>query len=212
MIALDEAVERERLRDWRRETLEGEAPLIVFDIDSTLWDLTPWLSEYLEGLSHEDIATWTYLFDHYGDEAAGAAFAAVLEPRRVRDRHFYPGAKDAIKGVQEAGFRVAFLSHNPYPAQIEPYVRVWLYEHLGFDIGAACVLHSSVPKLDVLRTWGAYGVVDDKPETLEAAADAGMFAATLIQPWNRELVKDRPDVFGFERWEQFNEILTGVFK
>jgi hypothetical protein len=58
-----------------------------------------------------------------------------------------------------------------------------------------------------LRDIGAFGLIDDRPETLERVADAGLWAAARIQPWNRELVAARPDVHGFSDWREVPDLL-----
>ncbi len=62
-------------------------------------------------------------------------------------------------------------------------------------------------KLGLLDSLGAFGMVDDRPDTIARVADAGFWAATMIQPWNRELVAERADVYGFESWHEVPELL-----
>jgi hypothetical protein len=60
-------------------------------------------------------------------------------------------------------------------------------------------------KLGVLRELGAFGLIDDRPDILER--DAGLWTAAGIQPWNRELVAERPDVHGFSDWREVPNLL-----
>jgi len=62
-------------------------------------------------------------------------------------------------------------------------------------------------KLGILHELGAFGLIDDRPEILERAADAGLWAAAKIQPWNRELVAQRADVRGFSDWREVPNLL-----
>ena len=56
--------------------------------------------------------------------------------------------------------------------------------------------------MPVLRELNAFGMIDDRPDTLEDAADAGLWTAAKLQPWNREPVSKRPDINGFEDWRE----------
>lgn len=62
-------------------------------------------------------------------------------------------------------------------------------------------------KLGVLRELGAFGMIDDRPDTIELVAGAGLWAATLIQPWNRKIVTKRRDVHGFSDWREIPALL-----
>ena len=62
-------------------------------------------------------------------------------------------------------------------------------------------------KLDLVRRLGAFGIIDDRPETLARVADAGLWAATKLHPWNRDLVAARADVHGFSDWREVPGLL-----
>ena len=62
-------------------------------------------------------------------------------------------------------------------------------------------------KLDILQKLGALGLIDDHPDTIGRVADAGLWAAARIQPWNRELVVARADVHGFCDWREVPDLL-----
>lgn len=57
-------------------------------------------------------------------------------------------------------------------------------------------------KLDVLRDIGAFGLIDDRPETLILAERAGLWTAAKIQPWNEKFLAQNPDVPGFSDWRE----------
>ncbi len=52
-------------------------------------------------------------------------------------------------------------------------------------------------------------LIDDSPETLEKALDAGLTAATLLHPWNRE-VCETEDVVAAKDWRELASKLEGV--
>ena len=49
--------------------------------------------------------------------------------------------------------------------------------------------------------------MDDRPETMSRVADAGLWTATMIQPWNRKILAEREDIVGFESWHEFTDLL-----
>jgi hypothetical protein len=62
-------------------------------------------------------------------------------------------------------------------------------------------------KLPVLRDLRAFGVIDDRPDTIQDAADLGLWVAAKLQPWNREFVSSRRGVHGFEDWREVPGLL-----
>jgi hypothetical protein len=87
---------------------------------------------------------------------------------------------------------------------IEPYLGPWLREHFGRGVGLTVTTGDKVP---ILQELGAFGLVDDHPDTIGRVADAGLWAAAMIQPWNRELVATRADVHGFTDWREVPDLL-----
>jgi hypothetical protein len=53
-------------------------------------------------------------------------------------------------------------------------------------------------------------MVDDRPKTIASVADAGLWAATMLQPWNRKLVAERADVYGFASWHEVLDLLPAL--
>lgn len=185
-------------------------PILGVDVDSTVWDLSAWVCEAVldvtgETLDPEAITTWTHVLDAYGEEAAFAIYTRALAPERVYEREPYPGAAEVLQCLQEErGARVHFVTHNWDPEAMTPYLKPWLQEHFGPDIDLIVTMRD---KLEVLRDLDAFGMVDDRPETIRRVADAGLWAATLVQPWNRELVAGHPRVHGFENWREVPDLL-----
>jgi phosphoglycolate phosphatase-like HAD superfamily hydrolase len=180
------------------------------DVDSTVWDLTAWVCEAAfdvtgEALDPETCATWTHVLDAYGESAAMEIYARALAPHRVREREPYPGAEEALRRLQgERGIQIHFVTRNWDPEAMKPHLEPWLKEHFGPEIGLTVTTED---KLDILRDLDAFGLVDDRPETLARVADAGLWAATLIQPWNRSLVAGNANVHGFTDWRELPSLL-----
>ncbi len=180
------------------------------DVDSTVWDLGAWVCEAVrevtgEKLNPESCTTWTHVLDAYGEEAAMEIYARALSPKRVHEREPYPGATDVLRRLQEErGIRIHFITHNWEPEAMTPHLEPWLREHFGPDIGLTVTVED---KLGILRSLCAFGMIDDRPDTIARVADAGLWAATLIQPWNREVVAGHPKIHGFESWYEVPGLL-----
>jgi phosphoglycolate phosphatase-like HAD superfamily hydrolase len=183
--------------------------VLSVDVDSTVWDLTTWVCEAVldvtgEWLDPGTITTWTHILDAYGEEAATEVYERALSPHRVREREPYPGSPEVLRGLQRKGIEIHFVTHNWDPETMTPHLDPWLKEHFGPDVGLTVTTED---KLDILRELGAFGMVDDRPGTIARVADAGLWAATKVQPWNRELVAGRNDVHGFASWHEFPGLL-----
>ena len=182
---------------------------LACDVDSTVWDLTAWVCEAVrdvtgEDLDPESLSTWTHVLEAYGEEAAFAVYERALDPGRVREREPYPGAVEALRDLREKGVKLHFVTQNWDPEGMAPHLAPWLREYFGEDVGLTVTTED---KLGILQELGAFGMVDDRPGTIERVADAGLWAATMIQPWNRELVARRDDIIGFESWYEFPDLL-----
>ena len=189
--------------------MRAVAPILGLDVDSTIWDPIPWIREAVRDvtggeLDLESCTTWTHVLDAYGEEAAMQIYTRVLSPERVRERDPYPGSTEVLRYLQELGVELHFITHNWDPGAMTPYLEPWLKKHFGPDVGLTVTTED---KLGILDSLGAFGMVDDRPDTISRVADAGLWAATMIQPWNRELVAERPDVHGFESWHEVPDLL-----
>jgi hypothetical protein len=183
---------------------------LACDVDSTIWDTGAWVREVVlettgDTLDLEAVSTWTQILDAYGEKATTEIFERVLSPERVHEREPYPGSMEVLRYVQEErDLRIHFLTRNHDPGAMTPHLEPWLKGHFGPGVGLTV---TSADKLDVLRRLGAFGVIDDRPEILERAADARLWAAARIQPWNRELLAVRPEVRGFSDWREVPDLL-----
>lgn len=184
-------------------------PILGLDVDSTIWNPTPWICEAVRDITGgeldlESCTTWTHVLDAYGEEAAMEIYTRVLSPERVRERDPYPGSPKVLRDLQEQGIGIHFITHNWDPEAMTPHLKPWLEKHFGPDIGLTVTTED---KLGILDSLGAFGMVDDRPDTIARVADAGLWTATMIQPWNRELVTERADVYGFESWHEVPDLL-----
>ena len=184
-------------------------PTLCVDLDSTIWDTGAWVCAAVlevtgEELDVEEVTTWTHVLDTYGEETTTLVFDRVFDPARIREREPYTGAPEALRALRE-DFDVAihFVTHND-PETMTSRLRPWLREHFGADAGLTV---TTGDKLEVIGELGAFGLIDDRPDTIERVADADLWAATKIQPWNRDLVARRTDFYGFQHWQEVYSLL-----
>jgi 5' nucleotidase, deoxy (Pyrimidine), cytosolic type C protein (NT5C) len=184
--------------------------ILASDVDSTVWNTGARVREVVlettgDMLDLEAVSTWTDLLDAYGEATTTEIFDRVLSPERVGEREPYPGSSEVLRRLQEErGIGVHFICRNHDPGALTPRLEPWLREHFGPGVRLTV---TTTDKLDVLWELGAFGLIDDRPEILERAADAGLWAMAKIQPWNRELVAARPDVHGFCDWREVPDLL-----
>jgi len=144
-----------------------------------------------------EVTTWTHILDTYGEETTTIVFERVFDPTRIRERDLYPGAGEVLRALQDSlGIRIHFVTHND-PEAMPRLLGPWLETHFGPNVGLTVTRGD---KLAIIKELGAFGLIDDRPDTIHRVADAGLWAATKLQPWNRDLVDRRSDVHGFDHW------------
>ena len=186
-----------------------EMSTLCVDVDSTIWDTGAWICAAVlehtgEELDVEEVTTWTHLLDAYGEETTTRVFDRVFDPTRIREREPYPGAPEALRALREEfGIGIHFVTHND-PETMTSRLHPWLADLFGPDVGLTV---TTGDKLEIIRDLKAFGLVDDRPDTIERVADADLWAATRIQPWNRDLVARRTDVHGFHHWQEDRNLL-----
>jgi 5'(3')-deoxyribonucleotidase len=185
-------------------------PTLGLDVDATIWDTGARVRDVVlevtgETLDLGTVSTWTHVLDAYGEGTTTEIFERVFSPEAFRDREPYPGAAEVLRLLQsELGIKVHFVTRGHDPGAIRSHLGLWLEEHFGPGVGLTV---TTGDKLSVLWEIGAFGMIDDRPETLERVAGAGLWTAARIQPWNRELVAARPDVHGFSDWREVPNLL-----
>jgi uncharacterized protein len=168
---------------------------IALDIDSTLhhyWDLLQQvaLERYGVRLPYEAQRDWgiTALerdaLVHCVEETHSDENIAAGEP--------YPGAVETVRAWHEAGHWIHITSHRRTAARAA--TARWLdaiglpYDdlHCSFDKVTRCV----ELEIDLL--------IDDSPLNIARAREANIAAATIIHPWNEDLIGD--GVVGGRDW------------
>jgi 5' nucleotidase, deoxy (Pyrimidine), cytosolic type C protein (NT5C) len=183
---------------------------LACDVDSTIWDTGVRVREVVlettgDTLDLEVVSTFAHILDVYGEPTTAEIFARVLSPERVHEREPYPGSVEVLRRLQEErGIKVHFITRNHDPGAMAPRLEPWLKEHFGAGVGLTV---TTGDKFIILRDLSVFGLIDDRPEILERVANAGLWAAAKIQPWNRDLVAERADVRGFSDWREVPNLL-----
>ena len=179
---------------------------IALDIDSTLhpyWDLLQRVvkERYGVDLPYEDQRDWgiTVLerdaVIHCVEETHSDENIAAGVP--------YPDAVETVRDWHAQGHWIHVTSHRRVSTRAA--TEAWLdaigmpYDdlHCSFDKISRCV----ELKIDVL--------VDDSPLNIAKARAAGIGAATIVHPWNEDLV-DRDGVIGARDWKELRRKLDPV--
>ena len=179
---------------------------IALDIDSTLhhyWDLLDRIAQdrYGVALPYAEQADWGItqlerqqliecVTETHSDENIEAA-----EP--------YDGAVEAVNRWHQAGHFIHVTSHRRETCA--PATRRWLEAtDIPYDD-----LHCSFDKLTRCVELDIEVLVDDSPVNIAGARERGMVAATLVHPWNEELVNGGDDgVIGAEDWPELERRLA----
>jgi FMN phosphatase YigB (HAD superfamily) len=179
---------------------------IAIDIDSTLHDYWPQLAQAAKkrfgvDLPYEQQLTWEIA--PLRREQVKVLVEETHKDDSVLAAEPYPGAVETIRRWKQQGHFILIASHRHDRARgatTQWLERIGLpYDELycAFDKVGHCVQE----RVDVL--------IDDSPETLNRALDAGMTAATLLHPWNRD-VCETEDIVAADNWPELAEKLERV--
>jgi uncharacterized HAD superfamily protein len=177
---------------------------IAIDIDSTLhhyWDAFAATAKRRFGVSlpYEHQVTWDIA--QLRPEQLRACIAETHAEDAVLAAEPYPGAVEVVRRWHEQGHWIHITSHRAASAH-EPTAR-WL-ERIGLPYDD---LHCSYDKIARATELGIDVLVDDSPVNLQRAIDHGITAATLVHPWNRDLVEEE-DVVAARDWPELERKLA----
>jgi uncharacterized protein len=179
---------------------------IAIDIDSTLhhyWDQLSDASRRRFGIAlpYEEQVTWGITL--LRPEQVRACVEETHSEERVLAAEPYPGAVEVVSAWHAAGHFIQVTSHRTTESR-EVTAR-WL-ERIGLPYDE---LYCSYDKIARCMEIGIDVLIDDSPVNLERALEAGMTAATLLHPWNRELCETE-DVICAADWPGLAEKLAPV--
>ena len=179
---------------------------IAIDIDSTLhhyWDQLSAAARRRFGIAlpYEDQVTWGITL--LRPEQVKACVAETHSEQRVLAAEPYPGAVETVKAWHGDGHFIHITSHRA--TACHDATARWL-ARIGLPYDE---LYCSYDKVARCREIGIDLLIDDSPVNLEAAIAAGITAATLLHPWNRELCETE-DVICGEDWDELARNLAPV--
>lgn len=177
----------------------------VVDIDNTLWQFCDILYEKLTALNNgiptpENWVDWDFYQTYCSDRDFFGAINTIHINQANADYLPYPEAKGFLSALKDKGYHIIIASHR-LPESREA-TEKWLSDHeLVYD-----ELHLSSDKTVLFNTH-IHVVVDDAPQILEKAVEAGAFGTGLLWAWNRSYANN-----GFKLCGNLNDILTHIFE
>jgi uncharacterized protein len=179
---------------------------IALDIDSTLhhyWDLLRdvALERYDVDLPYEEQRDWG--ITALERDALVHCVEETHSDENIEAATPYPGAVEAVRRWHDAGHWIHITSHRR--GQCAPATARWLdaiglpYDDLycSFDKVTRCV------ELDIDL------LIDDSPVNIARAREAGITPATIVHPWNEQLVRE-DGVIGGRDWPELARALESL--
>jgi FMN phosphatase YigB (HAD superfamily) len=181
---------------------------IAIDIDSTLhhhWPLVAAAAKRRFGveLPYEQQLPWA------GRRLSDAQLRVCIEDTHsdaaIAAARPYPHAVETVNGWYDAGHRIHVTSHRAERSVTA--TQRWL-DHIGLRHHD---LYCGYEKVTRCREIGVGLLIDDSPDNILRALDAGILAATLRHPWN-EAVCDAPRVICAADWRELGRVLDPVLE
>ena len=178
---------------------------IALDIDSTLhhyWDLLRRVAmeRYGVDLPYEEQRDWG--ITALERDALVHCVEETHSDENIEAGTPYPGAVEAVRRWHDEGHWIHVTSHRR--EQCGPATARWL-DSIGLPFDD---LYCSFDKISRCVELGIDILIDDSPVNIVRARGAGITPATLIHPWNEQLVQD--GVIGGRTWEELRERLVPV--
>ena len=177
---------------------------IAIDIDSTLhhyWDDFAAAAKRRFGveLPYDQQVTWS--IERLKPEQLKVCIAETHREETVLKAEPYPGAVEAVRRWHAAGHWIHITSHRAVDAHGA--TAKWL-DRIGLPYHD---LHCSYDKVTRARELEIDLLIDDSPVNLASAIAHGIRGATLIHPWNRDVVEEE-DVIAAADWYELHEKLA----
>jgi len=181
---------------------------IALDIDSTLhhyWDLIDRISRERYGveLPYEEQTDWGITL--LERDQLLECVQETHSDENVLSAEPYPGAVETVRRWREEGHWIHVTSHRSGRAYAA--TEQWL-DSIGMPYDD---LHCSYDKIARCVELGIHVLVDDSPVNLRHARAEGIVAATIVHPWNHELV-ETDGVIGGADWPELSACLEPVLK
>jgi uncharacterized HAD superfamily protein len=171
---------------------------IALDIDSTLhhyWDMLDELAQQRFGVSlpYESQKTWS--ITQLEPDQLKQLVEETHSHDNVVDAEPYPGAVEAVTSWHERGHWIHITSHRADSARRA--TEKWL-RRIGMPYDD---LHCSYDKITRCVELDIDVLVDDSPVNLTRAREQGITGATIIHPWNAELITE-DGIVGADDWTE----------
>jgi uncharacterized protein len=181
---------------------------IALDIDSTLhpyWDLLQRVvrERYGVELPYEEQRDWG--ITALERDAVIHCVEETHTDENILAGVPYEGAVETVQAWHAEGHWIHVTSHRR--PQTAAATTRWL-ERIGLPVDD---LHCSFDKVSRCVDLGIDVLVDDSPVNIARAREAGIVAATIIHPWNADLV-GRDGVIGARDWKGLKAELDPVLE
>jgi FMN phosphatase YigB (HAD superfamily) len=181
---------------------------IAIDIDSTLhhhWPLVAAAAKRRFGVELPYEQQFPWAARRLSDEQLRVCIEDTHSDAAIAGARPYPHAVETVNRWYDAGHHIHVTSHRA-ERSVTATLR-WLDEiglrrhelYCGFEKVAHC------------RDVGIGLLIDDSPDTIRRALDAGILAATLRHPWN-EPVCEAPRVICAADWRELGRLLDPVLE
>ena len=179
---------------------------IAIDIDSTLhhyWDRLSDTARHRFGIELPYDEQFDWGITRLKPKQLEVCIAETHSDAAILAGVPYPGAVQAVRRWHEGGHFIHITSHRQ--ATCHPATEQWLKQiELPFD-----ELYCSFDKVGRCQQIAIDVLIDDSPSNIERALDAGIVAATLRHPWNRD-VCEVEDVIAADDWGELEAKLAPV--
>jgi uncharacterized HAD superfamily protein len=181
---------------------------IAIDIDSTLhhhWPLLAAAAKRRFGVELPYEQQFPWAGRRLSEEQLRLCIEDTHSDEAIAGARPYPHAVETVNGWYASGHFLHITSHRAERSQAA--TRRWLD-----DIGLRHhELYCGYDKVARCRQIGIDLLIDDSPQNLVGAIDAGILAATLRHPWNKE-VCDAPHVISAAGWRELARVLEPVLE
>ena len=179
---------------------------IAIDIDSTLhhhWPLVAAAAKRRFGVDLPYEQQFPSASHRLSDEQLRACIEDTHSDEAIAGARPYPHAVETVNRWYDAGHSIHITSHRDERSL--PATRRWL-DDIGLRHHELSCSHDKVARC---RQLGVHLLIDDSPDNLLPALDAGILAATLRHPWN-EHVCGAPRVTCAADWRELYRVLEPV--
>jgi uncharacterized HAD superfamily protein len=176
---------------------------IAIDIDSTLhhyWDVLSEAALRRFGIELPYDEQFTWGITRLKDEQLAVCIAETHLDDAIISSEPYPDAVETVNRWHDAGHFVHITSHRAVTAHDA--TEQWLRKiGLHFD-----ELYCSYDKVTRCTEIGIDLLIDDSPVNLQRAVEQGITAATIVHPWNRDVVEEE-GIISAEDWRGLADAL-----